>query len=226
MASPPGYGYDYDYDGYGQYPPQPPLYPRYPTQRPTNGLAIASLVLGLLGFIWICAVLAVIFGIIALSQTKNGRQQGRGMAIGGMVLAGLWTLVLAVVIVFVVIMVSGSDSSVRATDVEVGDCIKDVPTDVSQVFRLPKVSCAKPHHSEVFAIFQVSGTEFPGQQTIESTYEPKCGPALADYAPQAAEDPLIRVDILYPIREGWERGDRDVVCIATSTFEKTGSFKK
>lgn len=212
---PPGYGYS-------QYPAQPPV---YPTQRTTNGFAVAALVLGVVGFIWICAVMAVIFGIIALTQTKGGRQQGRGMAIAGLVLAGLWTVVLAVAIALVVVT-AGSSSSVRATDVEVGDCIKDVPTNVSDVFRVPKVSCDKPHHSEVFAIFRVSGNEFPGEQSIESEYGQKCGPALEDYAPAAADDALIRIDILYPIRSGWERGDRDVVCIATSTLEKTSSIKK
>ncbi|MHB1560289.1 MAG: GYF domain-containing protein [Isosphaeraceae bacterium] len=54
----------------------------------TSGLAIASLVLGLL---WLCgfgSLLATIFGAVALSQIarSNGRILGKGMAIAGLVL--------------------------------------------------------------------------------------------------------------------------------------------
>jgi Domain of unknown function (DUF4190)/Septum formation len=205
---------------YGQYGQQPAPYPQ---KQSTSGLAIASLILGIIGFLWFCAVLSVIFGIIALNQTKGGKQQGRGMAIAGLVLSGVWTVILVAVIVAVV--VSG-ESSIRATDVEVGDCLKDVPTGTSEVMRVPKVSCDKQHRSEVFAIFKVPGDEFPGDDVIQSEYGEKCGPALDEYAPQATNDPLVRIDILVPLREGWAKGDRDVVCIATSVFEQTGSIKK
>lgn len=56
----------------------------------TNGFAIASLVLGILGF----SVLAIVFGHIGASQVKRsgGYQTGRGMAIAGLVLGYLWLL--------------------------------------------------------------------------------------------------------------------------------------
>ncbi|MDQ1602221.1 MAG: hypothetical protein QOE01_66 [Actinomycetota bacterium] len=62
--------------GYG-YPPQP---------QPTNGLAVASLVLGILWLFWLGSLLAVIFGHIALSQIRRRGEGGRGMAIAGLVL--------------------------------------------------------------------------------------------------------------------------------------------
>ena len=80
---PPGYGY----------PPAP--------QRSTNGLAIASMVLGIVWVYWVGSVLAVIFGHIALAQTKrNPYQSGRGMAIAGVVLGyiGLATLLAAILL--------------------------------------------------------------------------------------------------------------------------------
>lgn len=53
----------------------------------TNGMAVASLVLGLLGI----SLLGLIFGAIALGQIdKNTGQQGRGMAIAGIVLSVFW----------------------------------------------------------------------------------------------------------------------------------------
>lgn len=63
-----------------------------------NGLAIASMVLGIVWIYWIGSILAVIFGHVALRQIKqsNGSQSGRGMAIAGVVLGyvGLVTFVL------------------------------------------------------------------------------------------------------------------------------------
>jgi uncharacterized protein DUF4190 len=76
----------------------PPGY-GYPQQQPgTNGLAIASLVLGILWIYWIGSILAVVFGHIALNQTKKTGQGGRGMAIAGLVLGyvGLAVVVLVV----------------------------------------------------------------------------------------------------------------------------------
>ena len=85
------------------YPPQP--YPGYPVvvAARTNGLAIASLVLGIVWVYWIGSVLAVIFGHVALSQINksNGTQQGRGMAIAGLVLGWIGVAVLIVWLLFV-----------------------------------------------------------------------------------------------------------------------------
>ena len=60
----------------------------------TNGLAIASMVLGILGV----SLLAVIFGHIASSQIRTSGQQGRGMAVAGLVLG---YLALAIEVIFV-----------------------------------------------------------------------------------------------------------------------------
>jgi uncharacterized membrane protein YvbJ len=58
------------------------------TRERTSGMAVASLVLGILGFIFnLLAILAIIFGAIAISQTnKDPNLRGRGMAIAGLVL--------------------------------------------------------------------------------------------------------------------------------------------
>jgi hypothetical protein len=89
---PPGYV------GYG--PPQP---------TSTNGMAIASLVLGILWLYWIGSILALIFGYVAKRQIDEsaGRQTGRGMAIAGIVLGwigvGIGALI-AVIVVFAVLL--------------------------------------------------------------------------------------------------------------------------
>ena len=52
---------------------------------PTNGLAVATLVLGICGF----ALIPVIMGHIALRQIRERGQAGSGMAIAGLVLGYL-----------------------------------------------------------------------------------------------------------------------------------------
>jgi len=53
------------------------------TKERTSGLAIAALIMGILGI----SLLAIIFGAIAMSQTsKDPNLKGRGMAVAGLVL--------------------------------------------------------------------------------------------------------------------------------------------
>ena len=80
-----------------------------------SGIAIASLVLSLVGLIpcfWLLqipALLGVIFGLVGLSQTKNGARPGRGMAIAGLVIG----LVLVVACVAVWVWFATSNKCVR-----------------------------------------------------------------------------------------------------------------
>jgi hypothetical protein len=84
--------------------PPPPPQPYYPA-RPTNGLGVAAMVLGIVGFLilWIpfigyiglvCGVLALILGIVG-TATARRRGAGVGMAITGIILGAL-TVVLAI----------------------------------------------------------------------------------------------------------------------------------
>lgn len=90
-----------------QYPPSygmsPYPYPQRPYSVSTNGFAIASLVLGIIWVDWVGSVLAVIFGHVALVQIKRRQQQGRGLAIAGLVLGYIGIIVLVVVIVAAIV---------------------------------------------------------------------------------------------------------------------------
>lgn len=67
-----------------------------------NGLAIASMVLGIVWVYWIGSILAVIFGHVALNQLKNNpTMKGKGFAIAGVALGwtGIGILVLTILAV-------------------------------------------------------------------------------------------------------------------------------
>ena len=93
-------------------PPEPAQWPQgptpqhgYPMRPPTNGMAVASMVLGIVWVYWIGSILALIFGYIAKGQINQsgGRQTGKGMAIAGIVLGwvGIGFLCLAIIGVLV-----------------------------------------------------------------------------------------------------------------------------
>jgi hypothetical protein len=75
--------------------------PVYAAQR-TNGMAIASMVLGIVWVYGIGSVLALIFGYVAKSQIDQslGREGGRGMAIAGIVLG--WIGVGGIILIIIV----------------------------------------------------------------------------------------------------------------------------
>ena len=69
-------------------PASPPFAPPSFVQQKANGLAIASLVLGIVWIYGIGSILALIFGYRAKAQIdrSDGRESGRGMAVAGIVL--------------------------------------------------------------------------------------------------------------------------------------------
>lgn len=88
-------------------PPGFPPPPAYPVKAKTNGLALASMILGIVGitvglcliFFPVMPILAVVFGHLGLSQTRSTGAPGRGYAIAGLVtgyigiaLAILWLI--------------------------------------------------------------------------------------------------------------------------------------
>jgi hypothetical protein len=66
--------------------------------KPTSGLAVASLICGIFAFLTcgLTAPVALVLGIIALNQTKDGTRPGHGQAWAGVILGGvivaLWVL--------------------------------------------------------------------------------------------------------------------------------------
>lgn len=86
--------------GYGSAPPPPGGYGYQPPPQATgtNGMAIASLVCSLFG--WLCiigGILGIIFGFLALNQIKQSGQGGRGMAIAGIVIGVIVTAIVILV---------------------------------------------------------------------------------------------------------------------------------
>lgn len=238
--------------GFGGFSPPPP-----PQPPGTNGLAVATLVLGIFGFLLLPIPIALILGIVALTATGQRGRSGRGMAIAGILLAVVWTGLFAVVAAggYVRTTVTpvastpttappttsaaptsspttprptstaDNPTSVNVVDLAVGDCV-DKSTSGATGVRLSITSCTSTHDGEVFAVFPVPGTTFPGRTEVVRQAENGCSDAeLRRFAPAAARDPNIAVSFTYPTAESWAAGSRDVSCIAVSTPPATGSIR-
>ena len=122
----------------------------------------------------------------------------------------------------VALLVFASDK-VTATNVKVGDCLKEIP-DGERVLTVTTISCDEPHAGEVFAVLEMPDGDFPGQAAVEAYHE-KCSPQLITYSPKSMLDDEVQLYVLYPTAETWESGDRAVTCIATLEPPRTGSLK-
>ncbi|MBO0676621.1 peptidylprolyl isomerase [Mycolicibacterium sp. S2-37] len=99
---PPGYPGGYPPGYPGGYPGPPPV------SRSTNALAIASLVCA-----FVFAPLGILFGHISLSQIKRSGEEGRGLAVAGLILGYLLTVVAIVVIIVSVLFIMAVVDSVE-----------------------------------------------------------------------------------------------------------------
>lgn len=80
----------------------------------TNGMAIAALVCGCLGFVTcISGIVAIVLGHMARKQIREsgGTQQGDGMALAGLILGYLVTALLVAYIVFIIVAVATTDTN-------------------------------------------------------------------------------------------------------------------
>ncbi len=84
--------------------------PVAPVAPKTNGLAIASLVLGIVWIYGIGSILALVFGYQAKGQIdrSGGRESGRGMAVAGIVLGWVGVGALVLFILFGLAYATGS----------------------------------------------------------------------------------------------------------------------
>lgn len=112
MTVPPPYGgYQPDYPSY---PPGYPVgYPAgYPPPAPTNSLALVALVGA-----FVFAPLGIVFGHISLSQIKRTGEQGRGMAVAGLVIGyvitALSALLVVLLVLFAILMAQTAENTPR-----------------------------------------------------------------------------------------------------------------
>lgn len=209
---------------------QPPPYPSYPlppalppaAQRaPLNGLAVAALVTGLLCML---PVVGVVLGTIALVQIKRTGARGKGMAVTGLVLSAVGTLLCALVLAggaaaFVKSFKEGVREGARddgAFSLRRGDCFDTPGGDLeAPTADMDTVSCAQGHAGEVVGTFRLPGPQgYPGDTELKDLVEDRCQRLSDTYAMDSWAVPAdVRVYYYAPDRGTWKLGDREVTCV-------------
>ncbi|MER6095046.1 DUF4190 domain-containing protein [Streptomyces sp. NPDC001728] len=195
-----------------------------PPRRTTNGLAIGSLVSGI-----VCCLppLGLVLGLIALPQIKKREQDGKGMAITGIVLSALSCLLLVVGLATGGIgsawgdFKEGVDEASRTKSpfsLRTGQCFSDDGKLEEYATDVTIVDCARPHDGEVSGGFKVTGFDkWPGDDAIDKIAVKRCETINAAYAMDTWAVPNdVWLYYYLPSRESWRGGDRTVTCAFAS----------
>lgn len=92
----------------GGFQPAAAPYGAQPAGQQSNGLAITSLVLGIIGLLtfWACGgggllgIGAVVFGFLGLNKAKEMNDNGKGLAMGGIITGGLAIVISVLAVLF------------------------------------------------------------------------------------------------------------------------------
>lgn len=96
--------------------------------------------------------------------------------------------------------------------IAVGDCLDDGDV-AAEVTTVPRVDCAAPHDSEVFASTEIDGEAFPGDAELEAQLTAFCqGAAFLEFVGAAYLDSGLSTGGYYPTAASWASGDRELLC--------------
>ncbi|MER5310186.1 DUF4190 domain-containing protein [Streptomyces sp. NPDC002773] len=210
-----------------------------PPRRTTNGFAVASLIAGI-----VCCLppLGLILGLVALPQIRKRDQAGKGLAVSGIVLSAVSSLLLVIGLAtggvgsawssFKEGFEEGMDEASRSKSpfsLRTGQCFgDDGKLEEEYADEVTIVDCERPHDGEVTGGFKLTGIDkWPGEDAIEKIAEQRCETINADYALDTWAVPQhFGLYFYLPSRESWRLGDRTVTCAyATEKKPFSGSVR-
>ena len=105
-------------------------------------------------------------------------------------------------------------SGQSVTSLRVGDCYDETTSTLSggEVERVPDVDCDDPHDVEVYHIVDYPGSSY-NEATINDFAIEQCYSAFSRYVGRDYESSILDSTYLWPTRDGWQSGDREVVCV-------------
>ncbi|RSS55323.1 DUF4190 domain-containing protein [Streptomyces sp. WAC01280] len=215
-------------------PGVPGIGPYGQPKRSTNGFAVASLVSGI-----VCCLppLGLILGLIALPQIKKKDQAGKGLAIAGVILSVVSSLLLTLGLVTGGIgtaidgFKAGVDEASRTKSpfaLRKGQCFEGGGKEEVYATDVEIIDCAQPHTGEVSGSFKLTGYErWPGDKEIDGLAEKRCETINSEYALDTWAVPAdLWIYFYKPTRESWRLGDRTVTCaLAKEKGTVTGSVR-
>lgn len=171
--------------------------------------------------LFVVPVVALVLGLIATSKAKRAPGPGSGL---GRARAG-WILGLVGVLAFAGFVVAAAseelDGDISVERLDPGDCVDTPAEPVSDegIDELPRRECDEPHDAEVAFVDDLpqGGDEYPGEDRVSSAAFDLCtGDGFEDYVGVSYLRSVYEVYSLFPSEQGWDFGDRSVVCMVIS----------
>lgn len=107
--------------------------------------------------------------------------------------------------------------NVDAFTIRLGDCFDDTgplgTDEAGEISSLPGVPCSEPHDNEVYAVFDVSFEEFPGDERMADEAFGQCLDRFAGFVGTDYESSTLDITAMYPSSQSWSmQNDREVIC--------------
>ncbi len=102
---------------------------------------------------------------------------------------------------------------------QVGQCL-DRPGTSTAIEEVDVVPCEDPHDFEVFALVELPDGSYPGDDGLSDAAQPACTDRFAAYVGVEPSDSVLATGLLVPSEEGWDDGDREVVCLLYEPDER------
>jgi len=216
--------------------PTYPAYPVYPAQSarwsaPPPSKALAGWSLGLAIFPSIVTwVIAVIFAIIVLSRSRDGRDHGKGLSTAALIVVAVWILVAVVVVSLVYSTGAHRDENGRVTDggrasafdLRVGDCLPAFEAGTARTVEV--VDCGESHIGEVYATYELTG-EFTTRDEVVDLVKAGCLDRFEAFDGIAPESSSLRLFYLFPQNQLTFSQHPKATCIAGTTEPTTGTLR-
>jgi hypothetical protein len=109
------------------------------------------------------------------------------------------------------------EGNLGAFTIRLGDCFDNTSEfasdEAGEVSSLPGVPCADPHDNEVYAVFNIDYTEFPGDEQMAEDAFNACHARFESFVGLEYESSTLDIAALYPSTESWSfQDDREVIC--------------
>lgn len=184
----------------------------------TDALALASLVLSLLGG----TLLSLALGVLALRRIRRTGERGRELAIAGICIASMTSVALLVVGASLLAQRPADGSPERArpaptapvevTRLRAGDCFV-LPKDASRVRTVRLTPCTQPHNAQVYKVFTLDGDTYPGDKAIRAQERRRCEQSAASLLTKGTLTDSTTLMWFQPLADGWAQGSRAVQCV-------------
>ncbi|NKY40487.1 DUF4190 domain-containing protein, partial [Cellulomonas septica] len=175
-------------------------------------------------------------GIGALRRIRRRGTRGRGMAIAGVVVGAVSTLVFVGWVWLAVWAASNpefaSDASAELpdytlrSDLVVGDCLEEYPNALDLGTAGP-VDCGQPHALEIVAVLPLSAPVDTYADPSDAGYDEgfaECAAQIDRAAPELLDEWTVWTDVSFPHPDDWATGATSAYCaVATDYPDLQGS---